>query len=94
MELRKIHRGGERKASYILTLPHDLLKDLSIAEGDYVSLTVEDGRIVIAPGKNAKGGGPIGLLPKDNPPASQTRRESMTIKYESEQSGVRSETEG
>lgn len=54
MELRKIQRGGERKASYLLTLPKDFLRALSISEGDYVSLSLLDDRIVLAPVQERK----------------------------------------
>jgi len=54
MELRKIHRGGERKASYVLTLPQQFLKALSIVEGDYVSLSLQDDKIVMVPVQERK----------------------------------------
>lgn len=49
MELRKIHRGGEKRASYVLTLPQDYLEALDLTEGDYVSLSLQDGGIMVVP---------------------------------------------
>jgi antitoxin component of MazEF toxin-antitoxin module len=61
MELRKIHRGGEKRASYLLTLPQQFLKALSIKEGDYVSLSLQDDRIVMAPvQERERGNGSVG----------------------------------
>jgi antitoxin component of MazEF toxin-antitoxin module len=49
LELRKVHRTGEAKSSYFLTLPHDLVRALGITDGDYVSISILDDKLVIVP---------------------------------------------
>jgi antitoxin component of MazEF toxin-antitoxin module len=74
MELRKIHRGGEKKASYVLTLPQDYVKALELSEGDYVSLSVEEGRIVMVPIQERKQGEKANIVPSPARATSQATR--------------------